>query len=256
LSHLDVDNIRNFPGGVGHHSHAAYSYVNGRPLYLVDPLGLFDIKATLRGAGNALLDTGRALAPYTNAFTAVIATEKRARATYTTFKEQGLLEAINQNNPAYALLVNQYLCRNSSGQTAGYNCTNTVISAAELALFAYAGARTICPITGRALPASSAKPGNPPQQSPHIDPRDVIGRTPSQIDAFARQKGLIAKGADPAAGRGAYIDPITGKQRILCSPGGCPPHAHVNNSSGERLNSNGDVVGRQDRDAHLPITIP
>jgi len=45
--------------------------------------------------------------------------------------------------------------------------------------------------------------------SPHIDPAEIAGKTPAEIDAIARQKGLIPKGPDPASGKGSYLDPVT-----------------------------------------------
>jgi hypothetical protein len=58
-------------------------------------------------------------------------------------------------------------------------------------------------------------------------------------------------------GRGAYIDPITGKQRVLVHPTGQPfPHAHVNNPSGERLSPGGITLAPESPEAHLPIRYP
>ena len=95
--------------------------------------------------------------------------------------------------------------------------------------------------------------------SPEIDPKEVAGKSPSQIDKIAKDKGLIPKG-DPEAGNGAYIDPVTGKQRILTHPepdSGCSgPHCHVNNPAGERLDINGNVVPSNSPDAHLPLNYP
>ena len=95
-------------------------------------------------------------------------------------------------------------------------------------------------------------------QSPDIDPKDVAGKTPAEIDALAQAKGLIPKGPDPQAGQGAYIDPVTGEQRVLIHPTDpvSGPHAHVNNPAGERLDINGNVVPPETPAAHLPIKIP
>ncbi len=49
----------------------------------------------------------------------------------------------------------------------------------------------------------------------HISPSEVVGKTTAQIDARARELGLQPRGQDPASGRGAYVDPQTGQQRIL-----------------------------------------
>jgi hypothetical protein len=94
-----------------------------------------------------------------------------------------------------------------------------------------------------------------PSSSPvgYISPREVVGKTPEQIDARARELGLVPRGPDPARGRGAYIDPQTGKQRILCHPNANPPHGHVNNPAGERINIHGDVVEPETPEAHLPL---
>jgi hypothetical protein len=92
--------------------------------------------------------------------------------------------------------------------------------------------------------------------SPKIDPGDIAGRTPAEIDAFAQEHGLIPKGPDPMAGKGSYTDPITGQQRVLCHPAACPPHAHVNNPAGQRLDINGNVVPAESPAAHLPLGAP
>lgn len=92
--------------------------------------------------------------------------------------------------------------------------------------------------------------------SPSIDPADVAGKTPDEIDRLAGEKGLDAKGSDPKAGKGSYTDPVTGKQRILVHPDAdCGPHCHVNNPQGERLDINGQVVPPESPDAHLPLEV-
>jgi hypothetical protein len=88
--------------------------------------------------------------------------------------------------------------------------------------------------------------------SPDIDPADVAGKTPAEIDKIAKEKGLIPKGPDPMGGKGAYVDPVTGKQRILIHPGD-DAHAHVNDPSGQRLGPSGQVVAPESPEAHLPI---
>ncbi|MCI0613364.1 hypothetical protein L0244_10265, partial [bacterium] len=91
--------------------------------------------------------------------------------------------------------------------------------------------------------------------SPDIDPKEVAGKTPDEIDALARSKGLIPKGPDPKAGSGAYVDPATGQQRVLIHPNDpkSGPHAHVNNPAGERLDINKNVVPNESPAAHLPL---
>ena len=63
-----------------------------------------------------------------------------------------------------------------------------------------------------------------------------------EIEKIAKEKGLIPKGPDPKAGKGSYIDPVTGEQRILIHD----DHGHVNDSEGNR------IPGEED-DPHIPI---
>ena len=100
------------------------------------------------------------------------------------------------------------------------------------------------------------KAGKSLLSSPHINPKDIAGKTPSQIDKLAKDKGLISKGSNPKSGKGAYIDPATGKQRVLCHTNCADPHAHVNNPQGKRLDINGKVVPPESPAAHLPINYP
>lgn len=95
----------------------------------------------------------------------------------------------------------------------------------------------------------------PEQAGPtgHISPGEVSGRTPSQIDARARELGLDPKGPDPMGGRGSYVDPQTGKQRILSHPNADPPHGHVNDPEGRRIGADGRNVPPESPEAHLPI---
>lgn len=88
----------------------------------------------------------------------------------------------------------------------------------------------------------------------HISPGEIIDKTPDQIDKRARELGLDPRGPDPAHGRGSYVDPITGEQRILSHPNDPRgPHGHVNDPNGNRVGPNGEVVGRRSPKAHLPI---
>lgn len=57
-------------------------------------------------------------------------------------------------------------------------------------------------------------------------------------------------------GKGAYLDPVTSKQRVLIHPDSPTPHSHVNNSQGERLDINGNVVPPEYPDAHLGLNLP
>lgn len=89
--------------------------------------------------------------------------------------------------------------------------------------------------------------------SPQINPSDVAGKTAQDIAQQATDQGLIPKGPDPMSGRGAYVDPVTGQQRILIHPDENCPHCHVNDSSGARLDINGNRVPSESPDAHLPL---
>jgi len=93
--------------------------------------------------------------------------------------------------------------------------------------------------------------------SPTINPSDVAGKTPQEIDQIARNSGLTPKGPDPMGGKGAYVDPVTGEQRVLIHPDDPVPHAHVNDPAGNRLGPGGQVVPPESPGAHLPIrTVP
>jgi RHS repeat-associated protein len=85
--------------------------------------------------------------------------------------------------------------------------------------------------------------------SPTINPSDVAGKTPDEIDQLARGAGLQPKGPNPQNGQGAYVDPVTGEQRILVHG----DHAHVNDPAGNRLDINGQQVPSNSPDAHLPV---
>ncbi|WP_181023470.1 hypothetical protein [Pectobacterium atrosepticum] len=90
--------------------------------------------------------------------------------------------------------------------------------------------------------------------SPDIDPKDVAGKKPAEIDKVARDAGLQPKGPNPMEGKGAYVDPVTSKQRVLIHPdASCGPHCHVNNPAGERLDINGKLVPSESPEAHLPL---
>ena len=95
---------------------------------------------------------------------------------------------------------------------------------------------------------------------PHVHPSEVVGRTPAEIDALARERGLQPRGPAPMAGRGAYVDPATNSAVVEVHPRdnlGQPPHAHVYNSDGQRLQADGSVApSRESPEAHLPITLP
>jgi RHS repeat-associated protein len=98
--------------------------------------------------------------------------------------------------------------------------------------------------------SSNQSPTTAPS-SPDISHSDVKGRTPAEIDKIATDKGLLPKGSDPKAGKGAYVDPVTGEQRVLVHPD--DGHAHVNNPAGERLGPDGSVVPEKSPEAHIPI---
>jgi len=91
--------------------------------------------------------------------------------------------------------------------------------------------------------------------SPDIKPSEVAGKTPAEIDALAKQRGLVPKGPDPMSGKGSYDDPVTGEQRILSHPDAeSGSHAHVNDPQGNRLDINGNKVDNDTPEAHLPIS--
>ncbi len=134
--------------------------------------------------------------------------------------------------------------------------TNIIINGAMMILSrgeAGSGAR-VEPSEVNAGTASGLTPGK--EVSPSVNPSEVIGKTPAEIDQLATGKGLIPKGTDPMNGKGAYVDPVTGQQRVLSHPEAETPHAHVNNPSGERLGPDGTVVAPESPAAHLPIKRP
>ena len=89
----------------------------------------------------------------------------------------------------------------------------------------------------------------PAEGSPEINPLDVEGKSPTEIGKLATDAGLVAKGSNPEGGKGAYIDPVTGKQRVLIHG----DHGHVNDAEGNRLDRNGNKVPNESPEAHLPI---
>ena len=87
-----------------------------------------------------------------------------------------------------------------------------------------------------------------------ISPSEVLNKTTAQIDTRAKQIGLQARGSNPQAGKGAYIDPQTGTQRILSHPyAPSGPHGHVNTPAGQRVGTKGQVVDPKSQEAHLKI---
>jgi RHS repeat-associated protein len=110
-------------------------------------------------------------------------------------------------------------------------------------------------VTGLGVASRAAK--NLPD-SPIIDPKSIAGKSPGEIDSYAKKNGLIPKGPDPMSGKGAYIDPVTGEQRVLVHPNDskCGPHCHVNDPNGQRLDINGQAVLPESPGAHLPLKFP
>jgi hypothetical protein len=94
-----------------------------------------------------------------------------------------------------------------------------------------------------------------------VSPSEVINKTPNEIDKRAKELGLESKGPDPKNGKGAYVDPQTGEQRVLSHPnavdknGNPAPHGHVNNPDGKRVDATGKVVPNESKPAHLPIKV-
>jgi len=98
---------------------------------------------------------------------------------------------------------------------------------------------------------SSEKGSTQQPASPEIHPSEVKGKTPTEIDKTSTDKGLLPKGPDPKAGKGSYVDPVTGEQRVLVHPD--DGHAHVNNPAGQRLGPDGSVVPKKSPEAHIPL---
>jgi len=58
-------------------------------------------------------------------------------------------------------------------------------------------------------------------------------------------------------GRGSYVDPVTGKQRVLSHPNDPKGrHINVNDPSGQRVDINGNPVDQNLPAAHLPMGSP
>ncbi len=89
----------------------------------------------------------------------------------------------------------------------------------------------------------------PEVKSPEIKPSDVAGKTAGEIGQLATDAGLKPKGPDPVGGKGAFVDPKTGEQRVLVHG----DHAHVNDAAGNRLDINGNKVPANSPAAHLPV---
>ena len=99
----------------------------------------------------------------------------------------------------------------------------------------------------------------PPPTSPEVKPTDIAGKTPGEIDAISKERGLVPKGPNPQEGKGSYVDPVTGKQRVLVHPDAKDPsksHTHVNNPAGERQDIGGNTVPPESKEAHLPLGTP
>lgn len=86
-------------------------------------------------------------------------------------------------------------------------------------------------------------------KSPEIKPSDVAGKTAGEIGQIAVDAGLKPKGPDPVGGKGSFVDPKTGEQRVLVHG----DHAHVNDAAGNRLDINGNKVPANSPAAHLPV---
>ena len=89
-------------------------------------------------------------------------------------------------------------------------------------------------------------------KSPEIKPSDVAGKTAGEIGKLATDAGLTPKGPDPVGGKGSFVDPKTGEQRVLVHGN----HAHVNDAAGNRLDVNGNKVPANSPAAHLPVKPP
>lgn len=97
--------------------------------------------------------------------------------------------------------------------------------------------------------AATPSQGRAEVKSPEIKPSDVAGKTAGEIGKLAGDAGLKPKGSDPVGGKGSFIDPKTGEQRVLVHG----DHAHVNDAAGNRLDVNGNKVPANSPAAHLPV---
>ncbi|MBN6152548.1 hypothetical protein JR065_19625 [Xanthomonas sp. AmX2] len=78
-------------------------------------------------------------------------------------------------------------------------------------------------------------------QSPNRQGRNILVR------------GSDVKAGNNLSGKGSYVDPVTGEQRVLIHPQDPCPHCHVNDKYGERLDINGKIVPNESPEAHLPL---
>jgi RHS repeat-associated protein len=87
-----------------------------------------------------------------------------------------------------------------------------------------------------------------------ITTSEIAGKTPAEIAARAKELGLEPRGPDPAQGKGSFIDPQTGQQRILSHPNAeSGPHGHVNDIEGQRVGPSGTNVSAGSAEAHIEI---
>ncbi len=272
-----------------------YKYVGDNPLNVVDPTGKegvwSNVGQTVLGVGEGLKSIGAGLLQIVQhpIGTAIDIGHSMAQV----YKQEGgglggILMAANQLNPVYQTMVAGFEMKEAIGRgdysTVGKQGLNTVVGAVSsltLAIGAVGGvsralgsrATTVTSGASRLNPLEGVGSFSQPSRSPIIDPsrllmeqggpagyispREVVGRTPSEIHARALELGLQPKGYNPAMGKGSYLDPQTKVQRILSHPEGSPgypePHGHVNNPIGQRIDVNGTVVPSESPQAHLPI---
>jgi hypothetical protein len=152
-----------------------------------------------KGSARAVKDTIVAVQPYTNVFTVIPALAHDGHDAYTTYQEQGLLEAFNQNfNPGYAFLVSVHLCLTAeSAEQRGYACTGAVRDAAILATAGAAACRpTIAFGKSRRIPNLADETGE-------LNPGGMLGATGAQTTSITlRQgRGYRVDVENPAPGR-------------------------------------------------------
>ncbi|MDP1532600.1 MAG: RHS repeat-associated core domain-containing protein, partial [Rubrivivax sp.] len=134
--------------------------------------------------------------------------------------------------------------RGAQALTALYRAVTTTATASAVA----GGARALSEATSGSQQGGE-KGGATEVKSPEIKPSDVAGKTAGEIGQLATDAGLKPKGPDPVGGKGSFVDPKTGEQRVLVHG----DHAHVNDSAGNRLNVDGKKVPANSPEAHLPV---
>jgi hypothetical protein len=87
-----------------------------------------------------------------------------------------------------------------------------------------------------------------------MHPSDIVGKTPDEIGQYSVEHGLTPQGPAPNSGKGAYVDD-NNTQRVLVHLNATPPHSHMNDQDGNRLNEKGNIVPNNSPEAHLPLRV-